>query len=478
MSRLRERPREWWRGVGSPSVRALLLLILFVGGGLRVAWVAHAGVAPRFGGDPASYLLLGETIASGNGYTNPFTEFENVARRADHQPLIPRQPFSFYPPGYPVFVAAVVWVVWHTPIPDGDVVRAVGYAQALLGVLTILMAFALARKVFDTRIGLVAAAIVALFPNLITTTATLQLETFVVAVSLAMLLVLLPSATREDPRAARLVVGGALMGAAVLVRPTILLFLVAFAAARAALRRPWRETVSAVAIVLGAAVAVVAPWTVRNAVALHAFVPVSTNVGSTICPSRNPEATGGFDTGILERQCVPPHATGTPSQQDVAANTYGTHQAIHWVLAHPLQEVKMWFWRGEISYASDSSGLDEFGLSMDRRWASAAKALSDGAAFVVLGFAAVGIAVARRRRPAGTFLLVAALAYAAVPIILQGDPRYRVPADPLLVILAAAGLCAALDGARRATSTPEPERTIFTRAQDGGESFARHRPFR
>lgn len=455
MSRLSERSGEWWRGIGSPRARALLLLILFVGGGLRVAWVAHAGVTPHFGGDPASYLLLGETIASGKGYTNPFTEIGNVAREAQHTPPIPRQPFSFYPPGYPAFVAAVVWVVWHTPIPDGDLVRAVGYVQAVLGVLTILLAFALARRVFGTRIGLVAAAMVALFPNLITTTATLQLETFVVAVSLAMMLVLLPAATRDDPRTARLVVCGALMGAAVLVRPTILLLLFAFVVTRVAVRRPWRETMSAVAILLGATVVVVAPWTVRNAVALHAFVPVSTNVGSTICPSRNPEATGGFDSGILGRQCVPKHLTGTPSQQDVAANAYGTHQAIHWVLAHPLQEVKMWFWRGEISYGSDASGLDEFALSMDQRWASLAKALSDGAAFVVLGFAAVGIAVARRRRPAGAFLLAGALAYAAVPIILQGDPRYRVPADPLLVILAAAGLCAALDGAMRAASAPK-----------------------
>ena len=39
---------------------------------------------------------------------------------------------------------------------------------------------------------------VALYPNLITTTATLQLETFIVALSLATMLALLPSATRDD----------------------------------------------------------------------------------------------------------------------------------------------------------------------------------------------------------------------------------------------------------------------------------------
>ena len=47
---------------------------------------------------------------------------------------------------------------------------------------------------------LLTAAIVALYPNFVTTTATLQLETFFVFLVLATFLVLLPVATRERPR--------------------------------------------------------------------------------------------------------------------------------------------------------------------------------------------------------------------------------------------------------------------------------------
>ncbi len=60
--------------------RALLLIVL-VGALARVAWAAHAGVEPRFAGDPQAYLLQGETLARGHGYTNPLIDIENAARK-------------------------------------------------------------------------------------------------------------------------------------------------------------------------------------------------------------------------------------------------------------------------------------------------------------------------------------------------------------------------------------------------------------
>jgi 4-amino-4-deoxy-L-arabinose transferase-like glycosyltransferase len=428
-------------------VKRALVLILLVGAVLRVAWVAHAGTAPRFVGDPQAYLLQGETIARGHGFTNPLIDIENARRRQEHEPLLARQPSSFYPPGYPVFIAAVVWTVWHTPIPDGDLVRAVEYVQALLGVLSILLAFALARRLFNERVALVAATIMALYPNLITTTATLQLETVFITLSLATLLVLLPVATGADRSVARLVAAGAMIGVVALVRPTIGLLLLAFLVTRLLARRPWRETLVAFAVLTGAMVLIVLPWTVRNAVRLHAFVPISTGIGPALCMSRNVEATGGLDTGILERQCQPPLAGDPNAKDDGKVNTYATRRALHWVLDHPVDEVRMWFWRTDLAYSHDTSGLDEARDHMDPRWFDVAAALSDGASYMVLGFAAVGIFVlVRRKRPDGVFLLASTVAFAAVPIILFGDPRYRVPAEPLMVILAAVGVCAALAG--------------------------------
>ena len=62
-----------------------------------------------------------------------------------------------------------------------------------------------------------------------------------------------------------------------------------------------------------------------------------------------------------------------------------------------------------------------------------ADAVSDDASFIVLGFALIGAAIVVAPvgdRHADVFLVATTLAFAIVPAILFGDPRYRVPAEP------------------------------------------------
>ena len=89
---------ERWRALGSPRARRVLLVVLFFAFVFRVAWVAYAGVQPRFASDPSAYLLQGETLARGEGYVNPLVDIANVTRRAHHEPLEAASPSSFYPP--------------------------------------------------------------------------------------------------------------------------------------------------------------------------------------------------------------------------------------------------------------------------------------------------------------------------------------------------------------------------------------------
>jgi 4-amino-4-deoxy-L-arabinose transferase-like glycosyltransferase len=425
---------------------AIVLAALF----LRIGWVAYAGVQPRFASDPQAYLLQGETLARGEGYVNPLVGIANAIHRERHEPLEPASPASFYPPGYPVFVAAVVWVVWHTPIPDTATVRTVGYVQALLGAISVLLAFAIARAAFSTRVGLVAAAFVAFYPNLVATTATLQLETFFVFLTLTTVFVLLPVAVDDRPGLGRLVAGGALTGIVALVRPTIGLVIVALLATLLVGRVPPRMVLRSVGVVLLVMGAAIAPWTIRNQVRLHAFVPISTGIGPTVCVSRNDEATGVLDTDLMYRRCQPHRRFSSPAALDVATNSFGTRRAIEWVTSHPEKELGMWVRRTRIAFRDDTSGLADMRDTMSHGWANVATFVSNAASFVVLALATVGaVVVARRRNRGSLFVLAVALALSTQPIILYGDPRYRVPAEPFFAMLAAAGAVAAVAAVRR-----------------------------
>jgi hypothetical protein len=437
---------ERWRALGSRRARTALLVLLVLAFGLRVAWVAYAGVQPRFASDPSAYLLHGETLARGEGYANPLVGIANAERRANGEPLEPASPASFYPPGYPVFVGAVVWVVWHSPIPDHAVVRTVGVLHAVLGTLSVLLVYAIARAAFRrTRVALLAAALVAFYPNLISTTATLQLETVFVFLTLLTVLVMLPVAIADRPSAGRLVAVGLLAGLVALVRPTIGLVVVALLATLLVARAPLAMLLRSVGVVLVAMLLALVPWTVRNAVRLDAFVPVATGIGPTLCVSRNPEATGALDTNLMYRYCQPHRDFATPAALDVATSNFGTRRAIEWVFRHPTREVRMWGTRTRLAFRDDTSGLADTRETMSDGWADVATLVSNGASFAVLAFGAAGaMIVLRRRTRPGLFVLFVALSLATQPIILYGDPRYRVPAEPFFAMLAAAGVGATI----------------------------------
>ncbi|HET7507105.1 MAG TPA: hypothetical protein VFJ53_01985, partial [Solirubrobacterales bacterium] len=83
---------------------------------------------------------------------------------------------------------------------------------------------------------------------------------------------------------ARWLVPGGLFGALAMVRPEYLgiAFLVALVIAVRNLRHDWRSSLLRAAVFLGAALIVIAPWTIRNAVALDRFVPISTGGGQVL----------------------------------------------------------------------------------------------------------------------------------------------------------------------------------------------------
>jgi hypothetical protein len=99
---------------------------------------------------------------------------------------------------------------------------------------------------------------------------------------------------------------GVLLGALVLVRPEYLAISIPIAVVVFALagRESWRSGLAGAAILLAGVVLVISPWTVRNAVELDRFVPVSTGggqvlfAGSYMPSGGDPERVGAE---VLER---------------------------------------------------------------------------------------------------------------------------------------------------------------------------------
>jgi 4-amino-4-deoxy-L-arabinose transferase-like glycosyltransferase len=253
---------------------AALVAILLLGMGLR-AMETWDGRAPVY--DAAAYAAIAANLEAGEGFT--------VGADAT-------QPSSNYSPGLPLFVAATYKAT------GGVHERFARLLLAAIGTLAVLFAYLIGRRLSGVPAGLIGAAAIAIYPALIEYQGMLMSEPLAATLLSGAVLAIFWAADREARWGWLL--PGALLGALALVRPEYLAiaFLLALVVLARSAKAEWRRGLVQAAILLAGVMILVAPWTLRNAVALDRFVPISTGGGQvlfagTYLPSGgNPEKVG------------------------------------------------------------------------------------------------------------------------------------------------------------------------------------------
>lgn len=241
----------------------LLLIVVLVAAALRIA-ALEAARPLRLVGDENYYVQVASHLAHGDGHLY-VGGFEGASR-------------AWRPPAHAWLLSLLVdRDAPEAPDPTHDPALLLRLArlELALGVALVALTGLLGRALFDARTGLAAAAMAALYPALVAQSHYLWSETLFSLLVSAALWLLLESRRRGGlglPLAA-----GLLFGAATLTREIALVVAAAGAAWWLSLAPPARRRGEAVRIacMLAVACAVVAPWTLRNAVVLGRFVPVS-----------------------------------------------------------------------------------------------------------------------------------------------------------------------------------------------------------
>jgi hypothetical protein len=457
-----------------------LLVWIVVGIALivRLAWVAFAR-RPAQVGDPASYVWYGDELSHGRGY-NSFPAAIDETLGTTSFGRIP--PTAFYAIGYPLFLALLFAparaVGMNGTLENYAIVY--GVVHALVGAATVYLVARIARRVWDDRAAIVAAIIVALWPNLIMLTATAHLETLYLFLLAAAVLVLLPLVERDGPNDSndrvgsmntrRMLAGGALLGIAAEVRPLVAFIVPGVLLAFRYKPTTWRAAVRSTAIVTFTMLAFVAPWTIRNAIQMPGFVLVTTGSGDAFCMSRYEGATGRFEPnspGCLN------DVAGVPwDVKEVTKNRENTKRAITWAIHHPKSELRIAFWRGYYAFRDDHEATialenTDLGQPVDRLWDDRgyelAATLADLWYLAAVALALIGIpTLVRRGRGPAVLILGTIAAAVVVPFMLFGDPRYKVPMHPFVAVIAAVGVERLLRGppsnrsAPRSRQVPDP----------------------
>ena len=379
-------------------MRLRLLLLTLAGLAARLIFLAWE---PRIelAGDESSWVALGvHGLAELKRPLNPF---------AKH--------IIFYPPGYPYFIA-VFYRLWGS-------LEAVKWVQALLGASLVPAVGLLGTRTFSARVGTAAAAVIAFYPELIWFSVHFWSETLFLACLLWALERAL--AADEHGRVGAAIAGGVLCGLAALTRETALPV-----APLAAFWLAWPGRVAAArlrgAAFLLAAMLTVVPWTARNWIVFHAFVPVS-----TFGPLNLWQGNAGLDRDEIYRQSDA--VEGPIAQYRLAWARAG--EAIRarqpaWILEKLVAELPAFFepWSEALSFVDDGV----YGpVSGTGRRVTKALFLAPYLVVVVLGVPALALfAWTRPRALIGMFFGY----YVAIHVVAYGAHRFHLPLVPILLI--------------------------------------------
>jgi len=212
-----------------------------------------------------------------------------------------------------------------------------------------------------------------------------------------------------------------------------------------------RRALLAGAAMLAATAAVIAPWTVRNYVVTGgAFIPISSNGGGNLYSGNNPWARGNYTTQAWEELY-------TQARDDEKINRLGMEKATRWIRENPrrfaeLAAVKFALFWGtdrdmawwvleaptrfhQAHWAPPGYGHTEISTTAQR----AGEGISTGVYLSVLAAAAVGLWRWRwmlRTRPGWATIMLLAGFLTAVHMVFESQAKYHYTLVPLLCVLA------------------------------------------
>lgn len=410
---------------------AVLGVILLVALGVRVAYVLGVAQNDEHFYDAAYYELQARTIVDGHGYVDPFQFLPGAPHRstpaADHPPL------------------TVFALIPAVAIGDGlgldaeDTQLMMRFEIMFAGLGAVLLIGLLGRELAGERAGLVAAGIAAVYPYLWVNDGLIMSEAFAtaaVAGALLLLLRLLRNRTLTLALGLGVVCGLAALARAELLLLAPLLGLPLFVSLK---DLAWSKRFAIVGTIAAGTVLLVGPWIAYNFSRFDDPTLLSTNDGTAMLASNCPSAFFGPSTGLTDlSRCIP--VVAPAGDQSVVSRVYRT-RAIDYMKDHKSRTPVV-----VLARVGRDWGLFRPGDMLDWNQAEGRPSWITGLGMVfyypILAFAIAGIVGLRRRRTRQWPILMPPLIVTVGALLSYGQTRFRVPAEPSLVVLAAVAIAA------------------------------------
>ncbi|MDQ2790841.1 MAG: glycosyltransferase family 39 protein [Actinomycetota bacterium] len=371
--------------------------------------------------DERDYVQLTRSMAEGSGFS---TALGNAT--------------AFRPPGYPLMLLPAYL------ISGGSVL-----AMRMVGVLSLAGAIwlvsCLGRRAHSGAVGALAAVLMAGYPLLTYTATTLYPQVpalFLLLLCLHLSLqALSPQHLSHARRLSGAIIGGLAGGLLTVTVPTFGPFVLAILGwlvwrHRRAEHRRW--IFHALVISLFAVALLPTAWCVRNAVQLHAFVPVSTNNGLNLLLGNSEKVTAtsgaGGDISAYWQRGQELHL------DEVELDRFSRDEALRWIATHPARAADLYAQKVVLNFSFRNELATPGQGSADKDFVSALTF------YPVLGLALLRVLMLRTRplHPVEKAALWLVIGHVLLLAVFFTRLRLRMPLDGLTILLAASAVVVGL----------------------------------
>lgn len=323
----------------------------------------------------------------------------------------------------------------------------------VVGSGTCVLVYLFARDLFNSRIGIIAGIAAAIYPELYIYDGWLYTESLYIFLTLAVCYTLFRIFRSRSGKIGPWLWCGALLGLLSLTRPNgiiVIGFVIIWAILMIWLKvLQRRAAISGLIAATLLACVLIAPWTVRNYLVSHTFIPVATGDGTVLLGAyndqilNNPTYNGTWIDPLKSRPDVAkpfPLYTCTPPCEVARENAY-KDAAVQWIKGHlsimphllALHFTNLW-----------QQATREADLPVDRfpgqRSSQIVQRMMETFPTPVFILALVGLAVTLLKWRELLFLYTIIALTIAQALYFYGSARFRAPIEPILIILASGTL--------------------------------------
>jgi 4-amino-4-deoxy-L-arabinose transferase-like glycosyltransferase len=416
--------------------RRSLLLIALGGLALRVTYVLALRRGEPLANDAFYFTYGANLFAEGHGFIQPHAAIGSLIEGRE----MVEEAAADHPPLY------VLWLSIASVVdPRSGTSPTVHMLwTCVLGAGTVLLCGLIGRRLAGPRTGLIAAAIAAIYPNLWLHDGMLMSE----PMAIFTVCLVLWSAYRfcDDPTFGRVAWLGASCGLAALARSEFLLAIPLLMLPLVVTRsRAWRERARWLAVGSATALAAIAPWVAYNSTRFEEPVYMSTNLGVTLAAANCDSTYYGDRIGYKDWACAIAAHESLQARVDnwteLDASQRDEHlrpEATRYIRDHekrvPLVVAARMARILKLYGVGQELDLDHR-VHRHEQWVVYAGLVSW---YLLAGMAVAGGVVLRRRRDVPIYPLVAVASIVLIAAAFTfAQTRYRAPAEPVVVLLAA-----------------------------------------